>query len=227
MRTSFPTALIPVHNLRVRHLPQHFNNLLPSNSILLQQYSEANAHLQSARDEARHHCQPRPRTEITLEENPPDEPPITDPIETELDSMGLYHIYPWPPARDPDEQIMIHHVADAPIFVKESSINHEENHLGLGFTARAQSELEIKPFYSPFLNSTVFCLMTWFYKTSMKTLTNLDSLMSEVLLADDYNQDDLIGFSALQESHRLNQSHPQQNAKYVSRSSSPPPPSQF
>ena len=71
--------------------------------------------------------------------------------------MGLYRIYPRPPARDPDEQITIHHVADAPTFVKETSINHKENHLvGLGFTAQAQSELEIKPFYFLFLNSTIF-----------------------------------------------------------------------
>ena len=213
--------------VRVRRLPQRFNDLLPSNPILLRQYSEADARLQSARDEARRRRQPRPRTEISYEEeNPPDEPPIADPIETEPDSMGLYRIYPRPPARDPDEQITIHHVADAPTFFKETSINREENPLvGLGVTARAQSELEIKPFYSPFLNSTVFRLMTWFYKTSIKTLTNLDSLVSEVLLADDYDRDDLIGFSALRESHRLDQSHPQQNAEYVSsRSSSPPPP---
>ena len=69
--------------------------------------------------------------------------------------MGLYHIYPRPPARDPDEQLMIHHVADVPTFIKEVSVNHEENPLvGLGSTAQAQSER--KPFYPPFLNSTVF-----------------------------------------------------------------------
>ena len=38
---------------RVRHLPQRFRDLLPSNPILLQQYSEADAQLQIARDEAR------------------------------------------------------------------------------------------------------------------------------------------------------------------------------
>ena len=208
---------------RVRRLPQRFRDLLPSNPILLRQYSEADARLQSARDEARRRRQPRPRTEVIFEEHPADEVPTPDPVETEPDSMGLYRIYPRPPARDPDEQLTIHHVADAPTFIKESSTNHEGNPLvGLGSTtSTAQAQSGEKPFYSPFLNSTVFRLMTWFYKSSMKTLTNLDSLVSEVLLADDYDQDDLKGFSALRESHRLDESHPQQNAENVSRSSPP------
>ena len=86
--------------------------------------------------------------------------------------------------------------------------NHEDNPLvGLGSTARAQSELKIKPFYFPFLNSTIFCLMTWFYKTSMKTLTDLNDLVSDIF-SDDYDQEVLIGFSALQESHHLDDPFP-------------------
>ena len=210
---------------RVRRLPQRFRDLLPSNPILLRQYSEADARLRSARDDARRRRQPKPRPEITPEEeNPPDKLPISDPIETEPDSMGLYRIYPRPPARDPDEQLTIHHVADAPTFIKETSINHEENPLvGLGSNAQAQSELKIKPFYSPFLNSTVFRLMTWFYKTSKKTLTDLDSLVSEVLLSDDYDREDLIGFSASRESRRLDESNPQKVTETVTGSSPPVP----
>jgi hypothetical protein len=211
---------------RVRRLPQRFMDLLPSNPISLRQYSEADARLQSARDEARRRRQPRPRSEINFEEeNPPDEPPTADPIETEPDSMGLYRIYPHPPARDPDEQLTIHHVADAPTFIKETSINHEENPLvGLGSTTQAQSDLERKPFYAPFLNSTVFRLMNWFYKTSKKTLTDLDALVSEVLLADDYDQEDLNGFSAVRENRRLDEYNPQQDPETITRSSSLPIP---
>lgn len=209
---------------RVRRLPQRFKDLLPSNPILLRQYSEADARLRSARDDARCRRQPKPRIENTPEEDPPNKLPILDSIETEPDSMGLYRIYPRPPARDPDEQLTIHHVADAPTFIKETSINHEENPLvGLGSSAQAQSELKGKPFYSPFLNSTVFRLMTWFYKTSMKTLTNLDSLVSEVLLSDDYDREDLIGFSASRESRRLDESNPQKDTETLTGSSPPVP----
>ena len=211
---------------RVRRLPKRFRDLLPSNPILLQQYSEADAQLQIARDEACRRRQPKPRTETTFEEEEgPDELPIPDPFETEPDSMRLYRVYPRLPARDPDEQLTIHHVADAPTFIKEISINHKENPLvGLGSTTQTQSELTNKPFYAPFLNSTVFCLMTWFYKTSMKTLTYLDALVSEVLLSNDYDQHDLIGFSATRESHRLDASNPQQDAETAAGSSSPPIP---
>ena len=216
-----PEPLLP-SGRRVRRLPQRLRDLLPSDPILLRQYSEADARLKSARDDARRHRQPRPRAEIVEEENPSDDMELStpDPIETEPDTMGLYRIYLRAPARDPDEQLTIHHVADAPTFIKETSINHEDNPLvGLGSTARAQSELKIKPFYFPFLNSTIFRLMTWFYKTSMKTLTDLNDLVSNVLLSDDYDQEDLIGFSALQESHRLDGSIPQQDTENTSRSS--------
>ena len=96
--------------------------MLPSDPILLWQYSEVDAHLKSARDDARRCRQPRPRAEIVEEENPPNdmELSIPDPIETEPDMMGLYCIYLQAPARDPDKQLTIHHVADAPTFIKET-----------------------------------------------------------------------------------------------------------
>jgi hypothetical protein len=219
-------ALLPLGR-RVHRLPQRFRDLLPSNPILLRQYSEADARLHSARDDARRRRQPRPRAENRIEEeNPPDEQLSPDAIETEPDSMGLYRVYPRPPARDPDEQFTIHHVADAPTFIKETSINLDENPLvGLGSTAQAHSELKKTPFYSPFLNSTVFRLMTWFYKSSMKTLSDLDSLVSEVLLSNDYDQEDLIGFSVARESRRLDESNLQQaDLETVAGPSSPPIP---
>ena len=209
---------------RIRRLPQRLRDLLPSDPISLRQYSEADARLQTARDEARRRRQPKPRIEIAVEEDdPPDELLTPDSIETEPDSMGLYRIYPRPPVRDPDEQLTIHHVADAPTFIKETSINHEVNPLvGLGCAAQTQLYLEKKPFYAPFLNSTVFRLMTWFYKTSKKTLTNLDALVSDVLFAVDYDQEDLIGFSAVRENHRLDDSNPK--PRNVAESSPPPIP---
>ena len=46
--------------------------------------------------------------------------------------------------------------------------------------------------FTPFLNATVFCLMAWFYSgSSMKSLTDLDRLIQEVLLQDDFSVKDL------------------------------------
>ncbi|KAI0258800.1 hypothetical protein BC834DRAFT_800939, partial [Gloeopeniophorella convolvens] len=47
-----------------------------------------------------------------------------------------------------------------------------------------------------FLNHTVFRIMDWFYGTNSKTLADLDRLVNDVLLADDFNREDLHGFSA-------------------------------
>jgi hypothetical protein len=53
---------------RVCRLPQRFKDLLPSAPILLRQYSEPDARLKTALDEARRRRQPKPRTDITFEE---------------------------------------------------------------------------------------------------------------------------------------------------------------
>ena len=56
----------------------------------------------------------------------------------------------------------------------------------------------------PFLNATVFWLMNWFYSGSnMKSIAELQSLVNNVLLANDYNPEHLKNFSARSEIRRL------------------------
>jgi hypothetical protein len=51
---------------------------------------------------------------------------------------------------------------------------------------------------------TTFRLMSWFYSGSnLKSLGELDRLVNEVILADDFQQKDFVGFSASRESERL------------------------
>jgi hypothetical protein len=79
------------------------------------------------------------------------------------------------PSRDPDLHLMIHHVADAPTFVKDTELPYN---LLAGFGPQAVHSLSTDSdaktlYYTPFLNLTVFCLMNWFYQSSMKTLADL------------------------------------------------------
>jgi hypothetical protein len=51
--------------------------------------------------------------------------------------------------------------------------------------------------YHPFLNATVCRLMNWFYSGSnQKSIAELDRLVKEVLVQDDFDVSDLEGFSA-------------------------------
>jgi hypothetical protein len=59
-------------------------------------------------------------------------------------------------------------------------------------------------YFTPFLNASVFCLMTWFYGGSnLKSLGEFNRLVNEVILADDFQQKDFVGFSASCESEHL------------------------
>jgi hypothetical protein len=129
-------------------------------------------------------------------------------VETEEDSMGLFRRYTVLPSRDPDQHLTIHHVADAPTFVKDVESPYN---LLAGFgphTADNSSPdaLAKTPYYTPFLNTTVFRLMNWFYQSSKKTLADLENLVHNVILHPDFRSSDLENFSATRESRRLEKS---------------------
>ncbi|PPQ93473.1 hypothetical protein CVT25_008490 [Psilocybe cyanescens] len=70
--------------------------------------------------------------------------------------------------------------------------------LGLSSSAAAGN------IYAPFLNVSVFCLMHWFYLGSnLKLVTELDCLVKEVILAEDFDLAHLKGFSTDKELGRL------------------------
>ncbi|KAF8223515.1 hypothetical protein L208DRAFT_1080205, partial [Tricholoma matsutake] len=58
--------------------------------------------------------------------------------------------------------------------------------------------------YHPFLNAMVYWLMSWFYfGLNQKSVAELDHLVKEVILQEDFDVRDLKDFSASQELHRL------------------------
>jgi hypothetical protein len=60
--------------------------------------------------------------------------------------------------------------------------------------------------FAPFLNATVFHLMSWFYGGSnMKSVTELDKLVHDVILNEDFDQAHLKGFTATRELKRVDE----------------------
>ena len=112
------------------------------------------------------------------------------------------------PSTDPDQYLTIHHVSDAPTFVKD--MDSQYNPLTV-FGPQAMQSIEsptsaTTPSFTPFLNHSVSMLMNWFYQRSTKTLTDLNSLVHDIILHPDFHSSDLENFSATRESRRLEKS---------------------
>ena len=129
-------------------------------------------------------------------------------IETEEDTMGLFRCYTVLPSTDPDQHLTIHHVSDAPMFVKDTDL--QDNPLTV-FGPQAVQSIDSPTCartlsFTPFLSHSVSKLMNWFYHHSTKTLADLNSLVHDVILHPDFHSSDLENFNATHESQRLEKS---------------------
>ncbi|KAG6895507.1 hypothetical protein C0992_000942, partial [Termitomyces sp. T32_za158] len=121
------------------------------------------------------------RTELLEPQKLPTPPPPTL-FETEPNEVSLFHCYTILPFQNPEEEITIHHVADAPTFVKEpATANGLASPLaGFGPTAQEvvnqpQARLGITAsLFFLFLNAIVCWLMFWYYSSKNLTLSALD-----------------------------------------------------
>jgi hypothetical protein len=139
----------------------------------------------------------------TCSPTPPSPPPdLHQPvvIETEPDTFGLYRSYKTYPTHDPEEQQGIDDLCDAPGLT--TAPNPQSSRWWSGFGSVVKKNVENA--YAPFLNATVFRLMHWFYNGSLtKSLADFDSLVHNVLLADDFNSCHLENFSTAHKLKRL------------------------
>jgi len=116
-------------------------------------------------------------------------------------SYGIYRVYPdGEPSYSPDEIYSLESVTDDP-----AAISNDSDELCHPWWAAAPSS--DKKYYAPFQTATHFHLMRWFYDgSSTKTLSTLDDLVQNVLLASDFRREDLVGFRAAREAERLDKS---------------------
>ena len=126
-------------------------------------------------------------------------------ITTKPDEFGLFRVYETYPSLVPDENQGLDDCCDAPGLASAPSTSARRWWTGFG-----QKIPDLSPhtlhqnIFAPFLNAMVFWLMNWFYSGSnMKSVAELQSLVNDVLLADDYDPEHLKNFSARSEIRRL------------------------
>ncbi len=187
----------PTTSGRQRRFPQRFQDFLPNSTTKVPHIPEKiKIHAPST-----HPAKPRfpspPQTEI------PELEPQS--ITTKPDEFGLYRVYETYPSHIPDEDQGLDDCCDAPGLA--TAPNEGAQRWWTGFGAKIPNLLPQKLYrkiFAPFLNITVFRLMNWFYSGStMKSVAELQSLVDNVLLADDYDHTHLQNFSVRRELRRL------------------------
>lgn len=197
-------AIPPTSSGRERKFPRRFKDYLPSLSVRL-------PHM------PRHPCQQMQRTQpdenVQNQRSPSPSVSSTASItdgamqsfDTEPDDFGLFRSYISCPTYEPDEEIPLDSICDSEGFAVAKA-NSDDWWSVFGSQARSLSvePQAVNNLYAPFLNATVFRLMSWFYGGSdMKSVAELDKLVNDVILAGDFDKADLKGFNATRESKRL------------------------
>ncbi|TRM55176.1 hypothetical protein BD626DRAFT_553386 [Schizophyllum amplum] len=123
---------------------------------------------------------------------------------TRANDFGLYRIYKKLPTIDPDEETDVDALADSPGFLPAAGYDERPPTVVFGKTATClPSPASPTPFYEPYANSSIFRLMEYHHDASSKTITGLQTLVDNVIMHPDFEQDHFAGFNAAAEIHRL------------------------
>jgi hypothetical protein len=140
----------------------------------------------------------------------PDPEPNRRVFRTATDGYGVFREYSnGIPSITPDENYNLSDVTDSPhmAFDNPSSsapasyLSSTIDRLREGATAAANAATNTATtFFAPFRNPSIYRLMAWFYSSSnTKSITELNSLVNDVILAPDFKPEDFIGFSTTKE----------------------------
>ncbi|KAI0055068.1 hypothetical protein BV25DRAFT_1922121 [Artomyces pyxidatus] len=124
-------------------------------------------------------------------------------LRTALNGFGLYREYHSRPTHSPDDTISLE---DVSYTSPENLVPAATSRLAppISSSTTAPSDANVTPTWAPFHNMSIFCLMNWMWSgSSSKSITELDRLVHEVLLAPDFRTEDLEGFDAKRETDRL------------------------
>ena len=117
---------------------------------------------------------------------------------TECDNFGLYCEYLTLPTTSPEADQDLDNIYDIPGKPLMESGQHWWTGVGAIFNAATEN------IYHPFFNVMVCQLMNWFYSgLNQKSIVELNHLIKEILVHDDFNISDLKGFSVSRELHCL------------------------
>ena len=95
-----------------------------------------------------------------------------------------------PPSYTPDEHHTLKHVSDSANFFSNPglAVNGRQPWWSVFGSTKEN-------YFALFLNVSVYCLMDWVYSSlNSKSCNEVDQLVNEVILADNFKREDLIGF---------------------------------
>ncbi|KAG2136440.1 hypothetical protein DEU56DRAFT_737272 [Suillus clintonianus] len=126
-----------------------------------------------------------------------------DCVQTERDAFELFREYPHSfPTYDPENLSYFDNLCDAPTFGHVDGDFEHERPWWAGFGSSL--EAVHRDYFAPFLNATTFRLMNWFYNASLqKSIEDLRRLVDNVMLAEDFDREDLRDFNPAREAKRL------------------------
>jgi hypothetical protein len=201
VRVDTPPSPVFKSNRSGRRLriPGHYKDFLPSEPTPL-------AHIPSKTRKPRRTRAPRPIQvpDSIVEEPDEDLNEAPEFFDTEPNEMGLFRRYYTIPTHDPADGISLSNVCDSPTLATTSSTSGSRSTpfslSSLIGTAQSLAESA----FAPFQNITTFRIVNWFYSGSnMKSAAELDHLVHNVLLQDDFDKAHLVDFSAKRELDRL------------------------
>jgi len=185
----------PTRSGRARKFPKKFVDFLPNSTTQL-------PHLPAR--PPRPIPQPRAFSPPPTTHDPTPPPPLVV-IQTPPNAFGLYREYSTYPTVKRDDQENLDSLCDAPGLATGCSEQSKPWWKAIGLPDSTHEG----GVFAPFLNSTIFRLMNWFYSGSTtKSISELDRLVKDVILADDFSQDHLKDFSAAHELNRLDSDNP-------------------
>jgi hypothetical protein len=140
----------------------------------------------------------RPPTPLA---DPEPEPETENSFTTEPNGFGLYRQYTRKPHSDPEDFLMLDDLVDDNIPELELE-RHRSETAPIGEVPH--SVTTTGPFH-PFSSLTVFRYIKWSLGVSRLLSVDLDLLVHEVILSEDFNREDFRNFSAARELARLDQ----------------------
>jgi hypothetical protein len=178
--------VVPTKSGRRRYFPAKFDDFLPSTRTAL-------PHIPN---------HPREPTPMPISPSPVPSPSLPPPepciFQTDPDEFGLYRTYTTFPTTDPEADQTLDDLYDGPPITSSQDTWRK---FGAAFNASREARENI---YHPFPNATTFRLVNWYYGGSnTKSVAELNSLVHDVLLPEDFSISDLQDFNAARELQRL------------------------
>ncbi|EDQ99528.1 uncharacterized protein LACBIDRAFT_334986 [Laccaria bicolor S238N-H82] len=130
-------------------------------------------------------------------DNVEDMPPyITNP-----NSYGVFRSYPSSRSSfTPDELFTLNGVSDSLNFTPDA----HSSEVRPWWSSFGSSLSSVKDFFAPFRNASVFHILNWHYNGSnLKSLSQLNTLVEDLIMQPDFKQEDFISFSASREAECL------------------------